>query len=167
MSRAGRAGGRCPGPPFSPPPPRRGGVRAVRARAPAAAGGGGAVGAPLGGRGAGAPPPHRSSEPARHRRAAPGLPAAAPAGRRRGRLPAYGARPSDPGVPAALPRLVGHRDRAGHHGGRPVPVLALISVGLLLLVRRQAAGAPETALLGFLAAFGLTPFVRLLALRVG
>ena len=48
-----------------------------------------------------------------------------------------------------------------------MPVLALISVGLLLLVRRQAAGAPETALLGFLAAFGLTPFVRLLALRGG
>ncbi|OLD66955.1 MAG: hypothetical protein AUI52_01860 [Acidobacteria bacterium 13_1_40CM_2_68_10] len=48
-----------------------------------------------------------------------------------------------------------------------MPVLALISVGLLLLVRPDAASVPETALLAFLAAFGLTPFVRLLAVRGG
>ena len=40
-------------------------------------------------------------------------------------------------------------------------------VGLLLLARQEVAGAPGTALLAFLAAFGLTPFVRLLAVRGG
>src|SRR5207247_10558630 len=117
--------------------------------------------------GGGGLPPHRRPEPARHRRAPPDPPAAAPAGRRRGRLSAYGARPSEPGVPAALPSPFGHRGRAGHHGGRPRRGLALISLGILLLVRPDAASVPETALLAFLAAFGLTPFVRLLAVRGG
>ena len=48
-----------------------------------------------------------------------------------------------------------------------MPVLALVCAGLLLLVRGQAAGTSTTALLAFLAAFGLTPFVRLLAVRGG
>jgi len=48
-----------------------------------------------------------------------------------------------------------------------VSVVALVFVGLLLLVRPGEAGLPETMLLGCLAAFGLTPFVRLLAVRGG
>jgi UDP-GlcNAc:undecaprenyl-phosphate GlcNAc-1-phosphate transferase len=48
-----------------------------------------------------------------------------------------------------------------------VPVLALLSVGFLLLIRPGAGGTPGTLLLAFLTAFGLTPFVRLLAVRGG
>lgn len=48
-----------------------------------------------------------------------------------------------------------------------MPVLALLSAGLLLLARPPAGSAAETALVGFLIAFGLTPFVRALAQRGG
>ena len=46
-------------------------------------------------------------------------------------------------------------------------VLALLSVGIILLARPPSGSLFESALLAFLAAFGLTPFVRLLALRGG
>ncbi len=45
--------------------------------------------------------------------------------------------------------------------------LALVGVALWLLTRPAAHGPAETALVACLAAFGLTPFVRLLALRGG
>lgn len=48
-----------------------------------------------------------------------------------------------------------------------MPVLALLSVGVWLLARPPGGGAPELAVVAFLAAFGLTPFVRLVAQRRG
>ncbi|HEV8701909.1 MAG TPA: MraY family glycosyltransferase [Candidatus Polarisedimenticolia bacterium] len=48
-----------------------------------------------------------------------------------------------------------------------MPVLALLAVGVWLLARPPGGGAPEIALVAFLAAFGLTPFVSLVARRGG
>ncbi len=48
-----------------------------------------------------------------------------------------------------------------------MPVLALLSVGVWLLARPPGSGPVETAMAALLAAFGLTPFVRLVAQRGG
>jgi len=48
-----------------------------------------------------------------------------------------------------------------------VPVLALLAAGLWLLARPPAGGIPEIGLVALLVSFGLTPFVRLIALRGG
>jgi UDP-GlcNAc:undecaprenyl-phosphate GlcNAc-1-phosphate transferase len=48
-----------------------------------------------------------------------------------------------------------------------VPAVALLVVAIWFLARPGAAGTAEAAALACLAAFGLTPFVRLLALRSG
>jgi UDP-GlcNAc:undecaprenyl-phosphate GlcNAc-1-phosphate transferase len=48
-----------------------------------------------------------------------------------------------------------------------VPIIALLLVGVWFLARPAVVGAWEGAALACLAAFGLTPFVRLLALRSG
>jgi UDP-GlcNAc:undecaprenyl-phosphate GlcNAc-1-phosphate transferase len=47
-----------------------------------------------------------------------------------------------------------------------MPAVALLVVGVWLLAR-PASGTAEGAILAFLATFGLTPFVRLMALRTG
>jgi len=48
-----------------------------------------------------------------------------------------------------------------------MPVVALLLVGLWFLARPPVGGLPENGLIALLAAFGLTPFVRLIALRGG
>jgi len=48
-----------------------------------------------------------------------------------------------------------------------MPVVALLAVGLWFLARPPSGGIPEITLVALLASFGLTPFVRLIALRGG
>ena len=48
-----------------------------------------------------------------------------------------------------------------------MPVVALLIVGLWSLARPPVGSLPENGIVAFLAAFGLTPFIRLIALRGG
>ncbi|PYS96777.1 MAG: hypothetical protein DMF50_03270 [Acidobacteria bacterium] len=48
-----------------------------------------------------------------------------------------------------------------------MPALALVAVAIWLMGHRPAPGIPESGAVAFLVAFGLTPFVRLLAERTG